>query len=932
MANTPKEPPKSFIDALNEQEAAKKQEQDKEAQLHAINKAGIKNVEATNRTTQAVTKGAADIKAGVKVTNPDLAKTQDVDQVVDAVHKLNLTTFNTNQGLPQLADNLVKLTEAVQTLQKDYETKGVAGLSKQLTALVDKLDGVSKVLNNSKVEVDSGLQKTIDSLQKSIDAIDFNPSVNVKAPAVKVVTTPVDLSSVEDGLRAVVESIEKQEAPETDLTPVISGLSDVQNAITSLRFPVPNYVLPFKDINGEAVQAQLDSNGKLPISGTITVDTTGLATSANQTNGSQLAQIVDAGGEAVTVTGGKLDVNATISGAGGGTSSIDKANFAVGTDTGTPSMGFYQNTLDTLTTGKVGVVGMTAKRGMMVNLQTAAGAEAGVAASPLQVSLANTAANTTAVKVDGSAVTQPVSGTFWQATQPVSGTVTANAGTNLNTSLLALESGGNLASIKTDVDNLNLAQGSTTLGQSGNLVLSATTTAAPTYTTAKSNPLSTTTSGALRVDLGATSANATAIKVDGSAVTQPVSLASTTITGTVTVSGSVTANAGTNLNTSLLALESGGNLASIKTDVDNLNLTQGSTTSGQKGNLILGAVTTTAPTYTTAQSNPLSLTTGGALRVDASAATVPVSGTFWQATQPVSGTVTTTPPSNASTNISQINGVTPLMGAGNGGTGSLRVNIASDQVSIPVAATLSAETTKVVGTVRTADGSGNLFTSNSTTFTAKNAQDINLLGTLGTAFTTAGKVDVKGADGDVFVRQATAANLNATVVGTVTSNQGTANATPWNENIAQINGVAPLMGNGTSGTGAQRVTIASDSTGQVAPAANATATGTSIYNNTALSSTKQAVNASAGNLYGYHIYNPNSVVIYVQLFNVASASVTVGSTAPTAVLAVPAGGWADAPPSGPPITFATALTIAATTTSTGSTAPTTALLCNMWYK
>lgn len=36
---------------------------------------------------------------------------------------------------------------------------------------------------------------------------------------------------------------------------------------------------------------------------------------------------------------------------------------------------------------------------------------------------------TNALKVDGSATTQPVSGTFWQATQPVSGTVTANAGT-----------------------------------------------------------------------------------------------------------------------------------------------------------------------------------------------------------------------------------------------------------------------------------------------------------------------------------------------------------------------------------------------------------------------------------------------------------------------------------------------------------------------
>ena len=62
-----------------------------------------------------------------------------------------------------------------------------------------------------------------------------------------------------------------------------------------------------------------------------------------------------------------------------------------------------------------------------------------------------------------SANPMPVSGTFYQATQPVSGpltdtqlratavpvsgTVTANAGTNLNTSALALETGGNLATL-----------------------------------------------------------------------------------------------------------------------------------------------------------------------------------------------------------------------------------------------------------------------------------------------------------------------------------------------------------------------------------------------------------------------------------------------------------------------------------------------------
>lgn len=41
---------------------------------------------------------------------------------------------------------------------------------------------------------------------------------------------------------------------------------------------------------------------------------------------------------------------------------------------------------------------------------------------------------------------------------------------------------------------------------------------------------------------------------------------------------------------------------------------QGSTTSGQSGILIQGAVTTASPTYTTGQTSPISLTTGGNVR------------------------------------------------------------------------------------------------------------------------------------------------------------------------------------------------------------------------------------------------------------------------------------------------------------------------------
>lgn len=73
---------------------------------------------------------------------------------------------------------------------------------------------------------------------------------------------------------------------------------------------------------------------------------------------------------------------------------------------------------------------------------------------------------------------------------------------------------------------------------------------------------------------------------------------------------------------------------------------QASTTSGQSGSLIQAAVTTAAPTYTTGTTDPLSLTTAGALRVDGSATTQPVSGTV-AATQ--SGTWTVQPGNTANT-------------------------------------------------------------------------------------------------------------------------------------------------------------------------------------------------------------------------------------------------------------------------------------------
>ncbi len=106
--------------------------------------------------------------------------------------------------------------------------------------------------------------------------------------------------------------------------------------------------------------------------------------------------------------------------------------------------------------------------------------------------------------------------------------------------------------------------------------------------------------------------------------------------------------------------------------------------------------------------------------------------------------------------------------------------------------------------------------------------------------------------------------------------------------------------------------------------------GLTIFSNTALSSTKTAVKASAGRLNWYNVYNPNASVTYLQIFNNTTASITVGTTPPDISIGIPAnGGWDGE--SLMSLNWSTAITIAATTTPTGSTAPGTGLVVNLGY-
>jgi len=167
-----------------------------------------------------------------------------------------------------------------------------------------------------------------------------------------------------------------------------------------------------KDGSGNTQDVVTDAAGELQIdvltlpavTGTVTanagtnLNTSALALSAPQTDGTQKTQIVDSGGAVVNATGTSLDVNCT-GGCGGAATFADNSAFTFGT---TP-IGNIGAVVDDAAPNAVaensaGTPRMSANRNLYGTIRDAAGNERG----------ANVTAGN-ALMVDGSAVTQPVS-------------------------------------------------------------------------------------------------------------------------------------------------------------------------------------------------------------------------------------------------------------------------------------------------------------------------------------------------------------------------------------------------------------------------------------------------------------------------------------------------------------------------------------------
>lgn len=91
-----------------------------------------------------------------------------------------------------------------------------------------------------------------------------------------------------------------------------------------------------------------------------------------------------------------------------------------------------------------------------------------------------------------------------------------------------------------------------------------------------------------------------------------------------------------------------------------------------------------------------------------------------------------------------------------------------------------------------------------------------------------------------------------------------------------------------------------------------TSGGLSYFRSIDLDESEEDVKTSAGQVYGWFIYNNAAATTYVKFYNATAANVTVGTTTPVLTLPIPAGSAANMVfPLG--IAFSTAICVAATT-------------------
>lgn len=165
------------------------------------------------------------------------------------------------EAIAQLSERVAQLTQAMSESGIGEAAKAIDSTASSLISLM------SAVKESDRLTIDS-ISRELGQLADRIGSLDITPEVNIAPQDIKIPDYSRDFEAIAKGLNNVVKAVNSQEypkPPKQDNSGVEEAVNKVNSAISSLKFPVPNYVLPFKGTNGEGTQLPIGSTGGLSI-------------------------------------------------------------------------------------------------------------------------------------------------------------------------------------------------------------------------------------------------------------------------------------------------------------------------------------------------------------------------------------------------------------------------------------------------------------------------------------------------------------------------------------------------------------------------------------------------------------------------------------------------------------------------------------------
>lgn len=359
----------------------------------------------------------------------------DIKTSIQAIKDLNLKYMVANQknlgDVTKSLELLLAIANEIEATAGKLQASGFKEASDALQKLVDQVTDLPVQLQATQPpDRTDEVVGAVEELNQTVKGQKLDPKISV-APA------SVDLSPLSKPLQTLIDKVEKlsnKEDKDVDTQSIVKATEKVSKAINGLRFPVPNYVLPFKNSSGAAAQVQLDSSGNLPVAATFTP------------SGTQDVNVTSVGGNAVTATipvagtgtaGTPGTAVLTVQGVGSGTAQpVTVSSGTVTTVTNITNQGqLVDNAAFTDGTTRLNMVGFIYDEVAGTALTENDGAAARINVNRAVVNALEdgvtrgryaTVTASNALKVDGSAVTQPVSiaaTVVTQETQPASPTL-----------------------------------------------------------------------------------------------------------------------------------------------------------------------------------------------------------------------------------------------------------------------------------------------------------------------------------------------------------------------------------------------------------------------------------------------------------------------------------------------------------------------------